>query len=186
MADIKGNVKSAVKRGMEAVSSAAGSLAANARFRVTELNLTSERKEILEGFGLVAYEAWKNGAVFPAELTEQLQRVASLDREIAEMRAEHWSTPERETEDGEERVPTLLTPEEALAASAPAGEAEAPVPSLTDDDVPALTVPSAGDIRDVLKEMRTETERMGQQFTEAGQTASVAIDAAVDPRKAVE
>ena len=145
MADISSTVKKTVKKGVEAVSNVANSLAASARFKVTELNLVNERREILVSFGQKAYELWKNGAAFPPEMEVLLQEVSSLEAQLEAVRAERQLAAERE----------LLAMNEAAAMDAQLlekkGEAQ-----QTDDDLDTLPMP----------EIREEPENAGMPAEE--------------------
>ena len=117
MADISSTVKKKWMRGMEAVGDAFDRLAASTRLRVAEMNLSNQRKEILDGFGLRAYQMWKDGAALPPELEELLQKVSELEKQLAEVRAERLRSG----------IPEDQTPAEGPAA-AEEGGAEEPAP----------------------------------------------------------
>ena len=117
MADISSTVKKTWMRGMEVVGDAFDRLAASTRLRVAEMNLSNQRKEILDSFGQRAYQLWKEGAALPPELEELLQKVSELEKPLAEGRAERLRSG----------IPDEQAPVEAAAAAA--AEAEATVES---------------------------------------------------------
>ncbi len=114
MADISSTVKKKWMRGMETIGDAFAKLAASTRLRVNEMNLSNQRKEILDGFGVKAYQLWLAGASFPPELEDQLRKVADLEHQLAEVRAARLQSL---TTEGEEPAP------ETAAEASKAGEA---------------------------------------------------------------
>ena len=119
MADISSTVKKTWMRGMEVVGDAFDRLAANTRLRVAEMNLSNQRKEILDGFGMRAYQMWKEGATLPPELEELLQKVSQLEKQLAEVRAERLRSGIPE-----DQAPAEETAGEPDTAEAPDGPAE--------------------------------------------------------------
>ena len=113
MADISSTVKKRWMRGMEAVGDAFDRLAASTRLRVAEMNLSNQRKEILDNFGQRAYQLWKDGAVLPPELEELLQKVTELEKQLAEVRAERLKSGIQD-----EQTPEGAAAEEIVKAAA--------------------------------------------------------------------
>ena len=163
MADFGNSAKSMFMKAMEGISSAASSLASNTRFKIDEMNLTNQRRELLEGFGAKAYELFKNGAAFPPELAEILQQVTALDQQLDGIRAE------RQIAVGEEkapvRAPSLNVPEEKP-------EEKKAVFDETDDAVPVMAVPGQEETAPVSETLR--------------ETAEAAVEAVESSREAVE
>ena len=86
MATIGGSLKGALMRSMELLGNAADRLATSTRFKVSEMNLSNQRKEILDGLGQKVYQLWQAGVAFPEEICQQLQQVAVLDQQLEEIR----------------------------------------------------------------------------------------------------
>ena len=94
MATIGGSLKGALMRSMELLGNAADRLATSTRFKVSEMNLSNQRKEILDGLGQKVYQLWQAGVAFPEEICQQLQQVAVLDQQLEEIRAQYQSEQE--------------------------------------------------------------------------------------------
>lgn len=75
-------------RGMEAIGSAATSIANNTQYKVNEMNLSNRRREILADFGAMAYEEWLNGATFPPKMQELLAELHELEEQLNVIAAE--------------------------------------------------------------------------------------------------
>ncbi len=90
-----GNVMKGLKktwlRGMEAVGNAASNIADNAKYKVTEMNLETRRREILADFGSIAYEMWQRGENFPPALEAQLKQLNVLDEQLTAIRAQRFA-----------------------------------------------------------------------------------------------
>ena len=128
MPDFGSTVKSLFSKGMEAVGNAASTLASTTRFKVDELNLNNRKSEILRGFGARAYEMWKQGAQFPAELVTLLEQVAEADAELDRLRAER-AAAQGEAAEQAPAAPVIEVPEEAEPVAEPQAEAPQPVPN---------------------------------------------------------
>ena len=128
MPDFGSTVKSLFSKGMEAVGNAASTLASTTRFKVDELNLNNRKSEILRGFGARAYEMWKQGAQFPAELVTLLEQVAEADAELDRLRAER-AAAQGEAAEQAPAAPVIEVPEEAEPVAEPQVEAPQPVPN---------------------------------------------------------
>ena len=100
MSKIFENTRELFVKAMEGVSTSAAKLASNAKYKVTEVNLTTRRREILENFGKTCYELWHKGATFPPEVERQLVELADIDEQINTLKAEHFAylNPEVEEE----------------------------------------------------------------------------------------
>ena len=87
-----GNVMKGLKKtwlkGMEAIGNAASNIADNAKYKVTEMNLETRRREILADFGSIAYEMWQRGETFPPALEAQLKQLNALEEHLTAIRAQ--------------------------------------------------------------------------------------------------
>ena len=137
MADIGTTLKDAFARGMEAIGSAASSIASSTRQKVDEINLSARRTELLNGFGAKAFAAWQDGAVLPEELTGDLQEIAEIDAQLARLRAERAAA---QTEDPAQ--PATVTKGEmkapAMDFSVTIAEAEAEARRAVEQAAPAI------------------------------------------------
>ena len=124
-AEFGSTVKKTWMRGMEAVGDAFDRLAASTRLKVAEMNLSNQRKEILDGFGLRAYQMWRNGAVLPPELDEMLRKVAELEQQLAEVRAERLQAGTQEGTEQAQETAAAAASTDAAPAEMPAEEAAA-------------------------------------------------------------
>lgn len=88
MADLTKGFKGIWLKSMEAIGDAASKVAANTKYKVSEMNLVNRRKEILTDFGAKSYELWQKGENFPAELDVLLAELHQLETELGEMRTE--------------------------------------------------------------------------------------------------
>ena len=172
MADIGSSAKSVFMKAMEGISSAASSLASNTRFRIDEMNLTNQRRELLEGFGAKAYELFKTGASLPPELQEIMEQVARLDKQLDDIRAERANAAE---EKAPERAPSLEVPETEEAAP------EKAVFGETDDAVPVMDVPDEAETP--LAEAVRETAQAAQEAVESSREAAEKLTGILDEIK---
>jgi len=126
-----GNVMKGLKKtwlkGMEAIGNAASNIADNAKYKVTEMNLETRRREILADFGSIAYEMWQRGEIFPPALEAQLKQLNALDEQLNAIRAQRIAAAREANLAGE-------------AADAAARDAVA-LEEQTDDDYQALEAP---------------------------------------------
>ncbi len=130
-----GNVMKSLKKtwlkGMEVIGNAASNIADNAKYKVTEMNLETHRREILADFGSIAYEMWQHGESFPPALEAQLKQLNALDEQLTAIRAQRIAAA-REAKLAEEaadlaarKADALVQPaqeEEPLAFYTPAAE----------------------------------------------------------------
>ena len=153
MPDFGSTVKSLLSRGMEAVGNAASSLASSTRFKVDELNLNNKKSEILRGFGIRAYEMWKQGAQFPAELVALLEQVAEADAELERLRAERAAQSDSAgSAEQAPSAPVIEVPEEPEPAAEPQVEApqvKAPQPAPNPVAIELEEVPEEAPAQDV-------------------------------------
>ena len=141
MADIRNTMKSALIKGMEAIGSAATTIATSTRSKVNEMNLVNRRQEILSDFGARAYAEWQKGEKFPAELEALLVELNQVDEELNVLRAERLSDVklERETAAEEAEVSAEEAAEPADEEQEPVEEAD-PEPEAETEE-PEATVP---------------------------------------------
>lgn len=105
MADVMKQIKKIWIKGMETVGNTASSIANNTRFKVDEMNLQNQRREIVANIGSVAYVLWQKGERFPEEIAKQLQEVQRIDEMLNDMRAERYAGKSAVTEDTGEAAP---------------------------------------------------------------------------------
>jgi len=170
MADFGSSAKSIFLKAMEGISSAASNVANNTRYKINEMNLTNQRREMLEGFGVKAYELFKAGAEFPPELASILAQVAKLDEQLNEIRVEHQAARE---EAAQEKAPQIeLEDEEPAAEKAVYGE--------NDDAVPVMEMPEIGlDTEDVAEAVQ-ETAEAAQEAIESAREAKETLTEILD------
>ena len=185
MAGIGNSVKSAVMKGMEAIGSAASSLASSTQYRVAEMNLSNQRKEILDGFGQKAYQLWQEGASFPPELEEQLKQVSIITEQLKQMRSDRIKA-----QSSNESVPTLqldVKPETAIDSDSAEDQPAEAEPQLVlhgekkgnePEETPALVLPEQR-AEEALHEMQQIVDEQTQRVSEAGEAAAKAIDEVV-------
>ena len=94
MANNVRNWKELWLRGMEAIGSAATSIANNTQYKVNEMNLSNRRREILADFGQLAYEEWLNGATFPPKMQALLEELNQLEEQLNVIAAEKQAKAE--------------------------------------------------------------------------------------------
>jgi hypothetical protein len=143
---MKNNVMKGLKKtwlkGMEVVGNAASNIADNAKYKVSEMNLETRRREILADFGSVAYEMWQRGEVFPPALEAQLEQLNALDEQLTAIRAQRFAAAQEAKlarEAAEEAARKAVTLEQAAEGTdavevwepasqeAPARQAKKPV-----------------------------------------------------------
>ena len=88
MADIRGVMKNAMLKTMEAINNTANSIATSTKTKVDEMNMVNRRQEILSSFGTKAYELWQKGEQFPEELEALLKELTAVDEELENLRKE--------------------------------------------------------------------------------------------------
>ena len=135
MSDIFASLKKTWMKGMEAVSNTASSIAENTKQKVNLMNLENRRKEILEDFGMIAYELWQKGEIFPDALDKQLKELSLVDAELAEFKAKNAPA--------EEPVEEPAPEEEAAALEAPVMDMPEDVVQEEVDEtpVPVMEIP---------------------------------------------
>jgi len=132
MSDIFASLKKTWMKGMEAVSNTASSMAQNTKQKVNLMNLENRRKEILEDFGMIAYELWQKGEIFPDALDKQLKELSLVDAELAEFKAknapaeEPVEEPAPEEESAALEAPVMDMPEDVVQEEVD----ETPVPVM--------------------------------------------------------
>jgi len=132
MSDIFASLKKTWMKGMEAVSNTASSIAENTKQKVNLMNLENRRKEILEDFGMIAYELWQKGEIFPDALDKQLKELSLVDAELAEFKAknapaeEPVEEPAPEEESAALEAPVMDMPEDVVQEEVD----ETPVPVM--------------------------------------------------------
>lgn len=153
MADIFNSLKKTWLKGMEVVSNTASNIAVNTKQKVNEMNLENRRREILADFGIIAYEIWQKGEVFPAPLAQQLEELSRLDEELNALKAQRFSGVE-ETEgpetgpdvsDEASEAPCLDLPEEEASAASEEAPAAPPMMEIPSEAQAPHSASSAED-----------------------------------------
>lgn len=140
MSDIGKSVREFLLQSVKVVNNAATSVASTTRYKVDELNLQNRRKELLNAASDLAYTLWKNGETLPESLASILEKLASVDADLATMRearkqeaekakAEKAAAKEKKKEEAE-AAPVLEIPEDGPYAQA----AEAQLEEEADED----------------------------------------------------
>ena len=132
-----GNVMKGLKKtwlkGMEAIGNAASNIADNAKYKVTEMNLETRRREILADFGSIAYEMWQRGETFPPALEAQLKQLNALDEQLTAIRAQRYAAA-REARLAEEAAADAARKAGALSADGDAVDGGQPTQEEEDDE----------------------------------------------------
>ena len=92
-------LKKTLVKSLEVVSATASNIAENTKQKVNLFNLENRRKEILEDFGMIAYELWQKGENFPDVLDKQLKELSLVDAELAEYKAQKAAALEAPAEE---------------------------------------------------------------------------------------
>ena len=82
MADIGENIKTFMKKGLEAIESTANSIAETTRQKVDEINLQNRKNEVMCGLSQKLYDLWLQGEKLPESLIPDLEEIVRLDEEI--------------------------------------------------------------------------------------------------------
>ena len=128
MADIGKSVRNLLINGVKAVNSAANTIANTTRQKVDELNLQSDRKELMDQVAETAYKLWKDGAQLPEAIGTLMQEIAVIDDELARLQCkteakETNTTEEHDNGEDETDAPILNVADQGPYARA-AAEAE--------------------------------------------------------------
>lgn len=145
MAGLGNRVKTAVLKGMEAVGQSASNLAANAQQKLQELNLETQRREILSDFPLRAYDLWQKGEAMPEPLAKMLEELNGLDERLSVLRAQRYTHVDIPDEKRDaEATETEVDPAQATEASADAEGGEQPAATDAGEEAsPAEEAPAA-------------------------------------------
>jgi len=120
MADISKSLRDIWLTGVKAVNDAANSIANTTRHKVDELNLQSDRREMLEKISNCAYQLWQQGVAFPEELDGLLSELSAIDVELGRLQERFSSTrgkdenPDCEICDSDEQPDDLPEAEDAF------------------------------------------------------------------------
>jgi hypothetical protein len=130
MSNVMKSLKKTWLKGMEVIGNTASNIADNAKYKVTEMNLETRRREILADFGSIAYEMWQRGENFPPALEAQLKQLNALDEQLTAIRAQRIAAA-REAKLAEEaadlaarKADALVQPEQDNAQASGTPEAE--------------------------------------------------------------
>ncbi len=119
MAKITHKLKLAWLKGVEVLGTTASNLASNAKFKVAEINLETQYREIMSEFTQQAYELWQQGTVFPEPLNGMLKNASDLNERLNLLRAEHYVAIGGRREKDEEGKSAQV---DSASAEAPAQE----------------------------------------------------------------
>lgn len=132
MAEFGKSLREAWIKGMETIGSTANGIADSARYKVERLNLQNRSREIRNSFGTKAYELWKRGEAFPAEMDVLLRELDDVEKMLAAMEAERQTQAAPQAEEAaQEAEPAVEMPTleeldtEATAQPEPVVEASA-------------------------------------------------------------
>ena len=143
MSELKQNLKDLVIKGIDAIGNTASSLKSSTKQKVNELALRSRRNDILEAFGEKAYEAWKNGAELPEELTGDLKEVLALDQELEQLKDNlNGNDDPEECQEPKEEAEEPAEAEETIHPEEPDDPEE---PEEPEREIPVIEVPKAED-----------------------------------------
>ena len=192
MAEIRNQLKKIWIRSMETVGNTASSIASNTKFKVDEMNLQNQRREIIANIGSLAYVLWQKGEAFPEEIRKQLQEIQTIDERLNDMRAERYAGKVGAAEND---APAETTAAEDAAAvdgreedAADAAQAEGT--DATETSGPAEDEAKSEEEKPGIPTVLTEDEPevRGTVFGEVKDTASVteSIDALFNRERNVE
>ena len=130
MAGFGNKVKLTMLKGMEAVGQRASSMASSAQQKLQELNLETQRREILSEFPLRAYDLWQKGEQLPEPLAKMMADLGDLDERLGVLRAQRYAKVEEAKKAAGEQAPTagdetVAEPQDGEAA----GDVSADVPA---------------------------------------------------------
>lgn len=128
MAAFGNKIKLTVLKGMEAVGQSASNLASNAQQKLQELNLETQRREILSDFPLRAYDLWQKGETLPKPLDDMLKELNDLDERLGVLRAQRFAKVEDKADAPAEAETSEPAAEEMPEQETPADEAPQPAP----------------------------------------------------------
>ena len=100
MADIGENIKTFMKKGLEAIESTANSIAETTRQKVDEINLQNRKNEVMCGLSQKLYDLWLQGEKLPESLIPDLEEIVRLDEEIR--LSKNVTEPENEKQGADE------------------------------------------------------------------------------------
>lgn len=125
MAGLGNKLKRTVLKSMEAVGQSASNLATNAQQKLQELNLETQRREILSAFPLQAYDLWQKGEKLPEALEKKLQELSDLDERLGVLRAQRYA----QVEEAEKAVEKETSETESAEADEESQAQTEPVPA---------------------------------------------------------
>ena len=148
MSEFGQNLKDLVKKGIEAISSGAESLASTTRQKVTEYNLSNEKEDLFTAIGSKVYELWKQGVKFPDSLTDELEKAAEKEKALDALHADSPETAETDSDLQEDTVyddtPVSREEPEIKHSESVASEFAA----KNDGDIPVIRVEGENSDRD--------------------------------------
>ena len=85
MADVFDTLKKTWMKTIEVVGDTATNLADSAKNKVNEMNLATDRKELLFHCGELVYDLWLKGEEVPQAIVESLEKLKTFDEALAEI-----------------------------------------------------------------------------------------------------
>ncbi len=110
MPEIGENLKNFVLKGIEAIGNKANDIASTAKQKVDEYNLANEQKELFSAIGSKVFELFKQGAVLPDEVSDEMKKAMEIEQELNRIRAE------KETDAGNGEAHSYTETEAAIPA----------------------------------------------------------------------
>ena len=138
MNTIRDKAKNLWIKGMKTIGNTAASIANNTKYKVDEMTLQNQRRELSNDLSDVVYAQWMKGEKFSPELTKILEEMQRLDDRLNDMRAEKYGhtdqTGVRQEADADSSTTTAGEPDSAGEEANPEPYMEE-VTSLREEDV---------------------------------------------------
>ena len=137
MSEFGGNLLNMVKKSFEAIGNKAGDIASSAKQKVDQFNLANQKNDLFAEIGRRIYDMAREGKDVPKGLDGELEKIAAIDLELDELRAE--KKEEENAEDagdpGKRAENTDVAPETPAAAEYAAKDnSDVPVIVIEEDE----------------------------------------------------
>lgn len=133
MSEFGENLLNMVKKSFEAIGNKAGDIASSAKQKVDQFNLANQKNDLFAEIGRRIYEMALEGKDVPEGLEGELKKIAAIDLELEERRAE--KKEEENAEDAGDPGKRAETAEEAPEAPVAAEYA-----AKDNSDVPVIVI----------------------------------------------
>lgn len=141
MADIRESIRSLFFHGVEAVNSAASSVAKSTQQKVEEMNLKNRQRELMNEVSKLVRSLWQSGVELPDELMDLMEDIAKVEDELLEMKEAAKAAAEAaKAEKAAAKAAKAAKPVEAEALVDEAVEADEIVVEEQTDAVPVLEI----------------------------------------------